>query len=458
MRRMIYKAEVVLLLSLVWGLTIFTPIFADADTIISSGSNINFAFSPNPVGSGARALGFGAFIAVADDATAASWNPGGLVQLKTPEISIVGNYSSQNTDYTFSEANGSQSTSLTDLNYLSFACPFRLWDRHMVVSINYQRLYDFTREVSYRYQFQSPIIDSVTLTTLGSMDYDIEGSYNQSGSLSAVGIAYGFEIIPRYLSIGITVNIWNDDLCDNNWEQSYAGSSVGSYSVGPYSGREEFHYSTRHNFIFKGLNYNLGILWHSSNKKFSLGAVYKSSFTADLKHEFNGQTTGDEATHLTMDEKLEMPMSYGIGTAYRFSDRFTISADIYRTHWEQFILKQEDGTKISAVTAKSEAESDVDPTYQVRLGAEYLLINKNKHYVIPLRMGLFYDPAPADKNPDDYYGFSLGTGFAKGKFIFDIAAQYRFGRGVGDSIFPDHSFSQDVDEFKVYSSIIIHWD
>ncbi|MCJ7810524.1 MAG: hypothetical protein MUP26_09715, partial [Desulfobulbaceae bacterium] len=38
--------------------------------------------SPNPVGSGARALGMGgAFIAIADDATAASWNPAGLIQL-----------------------------------------------------------------------------------------------------------------------------------------------------------------------------------------------------------------------------------------------------------------------------------------------------------------------------------------------------------------------------------------
>ena len=38
---------------------------------------------PSPVGSGARAAGIGsAFVAVADDATAASWNPAGLVQLE----------------------------------------------------------------------------------------------------------------------------------------------------------------------------------------------------------------------------------------------------------------------------------------------------------------------------------------------------------------------------------------
>jgi len=49
--------------------------------------------SPNTVGSGARALGMGrAFIAVADDATAASWNPGGLTQLERPEISLVYNW------------------------------------------------------------------------------------------------------------------------------------------------------------------------------------------------------------------------------------------------------------------------------------------------------------------------------------------------------------------------------
>lgn len=450
---MIYKTQVILFLSLVWGVTFFTPVFAEASDAIPLDSNISFAFSPNPVGSGARALGFGAFIAVADDATAASWNPGGLVQLKTPEISIVGNYSCQNTNYTFSEANGSQSTSLTDLNYLSFAYPFTLWNRHMVVSINYQRLYDFTQKISY--QFKTQAVDPVTLTPMDDFYYDTQGSYHQSGSLSALGIAYGFEIIPRHLSVGITVNIWDDDLCNNSWEQTESSSFTLSYLGFIVN---EDNYAARHNFILKGLNYNLGLLWRSRDKKFSLGAVYKSPFTADLKHEFNGQYTGSEATHLTMEKKLEMPMSYGIGAAYRFSDRFTISADVYRTHWDKFLLSQEDGTKISAVTSKSEAESDVDPTCQVRLGAEYLLINKNKHYVIPFRMGLFYDPAPADKTPDDYYGISLGTGFAKGRIVFDIAAQYRFGRGVGGSVFPDYSVSQDVDEFKIYSSIIIHWD
>ena len=43
------------------------------------------------LGAGARALGMGgAFLARADDATAASWNPAGLSYLLRPEVSLVG--------------------------------------------------------------------------------------------------------------------------------------------------------------------------------------------------------------------------------------------------------------------------------------------------------------------------------------------------------------------------------
>src|SRR6266436_8181881 len=43
------------------------------------------------LGSGARAFGMGgAFLARADDATAASWNPAGLSYLRVPEVSLAG--------------------------------------------------------------------------------------------------------------------------------------------------------------------------------------------------------------------------------------------------------------------------------------------------------------------------------------------------------------------------------
>lgn len=59
--------------------------------------NLQFNFS-DP---GARSLGFGgAFIGLADDATAAFANPAGLVQLGRPEVSVEGRRTSYSTPYT----------------------------------------------------------------------------------------------------------------------------------------------------------------------------------------------------------------------------------------------------------------------------------------------------------------------------------------------------------------------
>ena len=101
--------------------------------------------SPNPVGSGARALGMGgAFIAVADDATSASWNPGGLIQLDKSEISFVGGYVNRTEDNSFGnnpEASGSESIDDYNFNYLSAAHPFEAGGLNMIVSLNYQHLF-----------------------------------------------------------------------------------------------------------------------------------------------------------------------------------------------------------------------------------------------------------------------------------------------------------------------------
>ena len=89
-----------------------------------------------------RCTGMGeAFVAVADDATAASWNPAGLMQLRRPEISIAYSFFNRRDDFSSSahpESNGMQETSADEINYFSAAYPFQLFKRNMIVSINYQ--------------------------------------------------------------------------------------------------------------------------------------------------------------------------------------------------------------------------------------------------------------------------------------------------------------------------------
>ncbi len=100
----------------------------------------------------------GAFIAIADDATAASWNPGGLIQLEKPEISVVGGYVSRTEDNNFGTNPEASAKAVhratTNLNYLSAAYPFKAANRNMIVSLNYQRLYDFNRELEFQLEYE----------------------------------------------------------------------------------------------------------------------------------------------------------------------------------------------------------------------------------------------------------------------------------------------------------------
>jgi hypothetical protein len=412
---------------------------------------VEIASSPNPVGSGARALGMGgAYIAVADDATAASWNPGGLIQLERPELSIVGAGFHRTEDNCFDEnpeAEGEQAVGKVDLNYFSAAYPFLAMGYPMILSLNYQKRYDFSREWA------------LDLRNEGANFQERERlDYRQNGSLSALGLAYGVQIRPR-ISLGLTLNFWGNYLGDNGWTEHTNQSGSGTYDdrEGVFDIRRTDQYR------FSGVNANFGLLWRATGG-LTIGAVFKSPFKADLKHTtdqyysfyFPEEETEDPSvTRTTEDLTLSMPMSYGIGAAYRFSDRFSLSLDLYRTHWNDFELEDEAGRRTSPITGRPSRQTQVEATTQVRLGGEYLLyLTRVK---VPFRGGLFYDPAPSQGSPDDFYGFSMGSGLVFHRFSWDIAYQYRFGNGVSSAILPGYGFSQNVREHTVYVSLIVYF-
>jgi hypothetical protein len=275
---------------------------------------IEFPSSPNPVGSGARALGMGgAFIAVADDATAATWNPGGLIQLETPEISAVfsGIQRTEDKSFTYNpEASGSDSVDDFNINYLSAVYPFTLLDHNMVVSLNYQHLYDFNRDWKFNFIYPPPTI----------YDGPHRVEYEQRGALYALGLAYCIQIT-RSLSVGVTLNYWGDFIFDNKWEQNYKTQSrfniAGTPALYSNSKMEEYN--------FEGWNANLGFLFRI-NEHLTIGGVFKTPFKADIKHTVSEEERTEWPTlgqvdllsrTASYDEELEMPMSYGIGLAIR---------------------------------------------------------------------------------------------------------------------------------------------
>lgn len=409
---------------------------------------VAFSGSPNPVGSGARALGMGgAFIGVADDATAASWNPGGLIQLEAPEISIVLSYEKRFEDRSFADnpgASGNNSIGLSDVNYISAVYPFSMMDRNLIFSLNYQTLYDFNKEAKTNYQYSQPFPGPsgarMTNKEIG-------------GQLKALSPAIAMQITPAF-SAGITLNWFSQDLgCE--WETAYTDKLVGEFAGYPY----DIDVGYEDEYQFDGMNFNLGILWNI-NSFLTLGVVYKAPFNADIHHKETYQVSGtyqNTPPTIIIDEEqiMKMPQSYGIGIAYRFSDTFTMDFDLYRTDWQDYTIEQADGREISLFTGQERYKSDTRPTHQMRLGGEYLFIRDG--YAIPVRAGAFYDPEPTAYSPDDFFGISAGSGIVLGKWIFDMAYQFRWGNDARMIRLGKEEVGQDVQQHTAYMSLIYHF-
>ncbi len=90
---------------------------------------------------------------MADDATAASWNPGALIQLERPELSVVGSFLSTQQDFDPGSTGwslGDEAVSRGDLNYASVAYPFRVFRKNFVAALNYQQIYDFHMNLDFK--------------------------------------------------------------------------------------------------------------------------------------------------------------------------------------------------------------------------------------------------------------------------------------------------------------------
>jgi long-subunit fatty acid transport protein len=385
---------------------------------------VGIASPPVPVGSGARAMGLaGAFIAVADDATAASWNPGGLIQVEKPEFSVVGAYTSRQTGYVSKSLDIGTSSSDEEgsLNYLSLTYPF-YWHKNIVVSLNYQRLFEFNRSLDYELQLSSP-----------GIDLEQRVAYVQDGFIGAAGLAGAVEITPS-LSFGVTLNIWTDELWwDNGWQESYRARTTGMQNGVPVSidTRIEEHYQE-----FRGVNANLGVLWESYNWG-AFGLVVKTPFETSLRHTFrqNGttsfgapvnETLAHNEVRLEEEVTLHMPLSYGFGWSRRWQDVLTIGVDIHRTEWDDYKLVDSKGNAFSPIDGRFKEQSDVKATTHVRLGGEYVFRLPEKATAMALRAGLFYDPEPAEGSARDFFGAAVGAGVSRKRYSCDFAYQLRW--------------------------------
>ncbi|HUT52560.1 MAG TPA: outer membrane protein transport protein [bacterium] len=448
---------------------------------------------PSPVGSGARAMGTGgAFIAIADDATAATWNPAGLTQLVFPEAGLAYTYEDRDID--------GDNVYFRSINYLSVVYPFSVGEVNVATSLNFQRLYDFSFENNFD-TFEER--DGIAASVLNS-DFDgdgISGPYVISknwqydstrvigmneimGEVGAVSPAVAIQVTPQF-SLGFTYNLLKDGIVGPRYENTYEHTRAGTYqefagvyvdnsspfctcnggkpcNTDPVAGpiydmvdnpscmdmNDQLidgttawttpidytsNYQSTQKISLSGHNFNVGLLWKAT-PRVTIGAVYRSEFEAKIEREQRinkiNSSTGATMLHYKFDEMMRFPASYGVGAAFRYSDALSIALDVSRIEWDRFVYHYEHGkyNEVSPVNGAPVEYADIDPTMTYRLGAEYLVIQPG--YVVPIRGGFFYDPEPAAGAPDDYYGVAVGTGLARGPLILDLTYWYRWGNDV----------------------------
>lgn len=456
--------------------------------------------SPSIVGSGARALGMGgAFIAVADDATAASWNPGGLTQLERPEVSVVYSWKwlgEQWDDTPFILPEDDYLVRLRDINYFSVAYPFQrtIAGRNFVISLNYLRRYDYDRSMDFRARFSQPFTGLI---------YDARANigFDQEGSLSTLSPAFGFELTDR-LSCGVVMNLWDSDIVETNgWESFTQRRSLGDiHVIGGGSlqviGRNDTYKKYEN---FEGTNYSFGLLYKPT-ERLSVGAVYHTKFTSHV--DYTRLDFGAGIFPYSSRLRMDWPSAAGLGIAYRFpNDKLTLSLDVTRQDWDQYVqidpqssiwadgfqnrrhsfpLVSSWSHRKSPITNLPKWMSPHDATFTVRLGAEYVFVDPNKplaNYLPSVRAGVFYDPEPAsgrkehwwgvdpigDGKPENYYGVALGAGvLIKNRVNIDAAYQYRWGSDVKRDTFVDegqleNGFKIDAGQHLVYLSTVIYF-
>ncbi len=467
---------------------VFALIFAQI--LVFSINSVNAQFAPPPVksiplptGSGARALGQGgAFIAVADDATAASWNPAGLIQLEKPEASIVGAFMQTDQDFsvtdTFSTGafflgNGlnEEDVSRWDVNFLSFAYPFRFLRKNFVAAINYHQISDFHADIS----FDRKIIDPSSPPLFVKQDF----KFKSSGGVGALSPGIAVLLMPK-LTFGMTVNIFDDEYFGSHgWTETIDSSGRGLLFGDPMT--TDFKQKTS-SLDYHGANITTGILWdvwEKESKLLTFGAVFHSPYTARFDQETKGSSKiafpfqpgaggGSPLFAQTSRVKMDQPMSIGLGLAFRHSDALSFSFDATWTDWSEWVQK----TKVNTITGElidpetgepagvitvnqvdfdtvnnrplgGSEHAEIDDTYAVRFGSEYLMFREKE--VIAFRGGLFYEPRPSmgaatgvnpngsiefDGAPTDVWGFSLGSGLTTKRFSLDAAYQFRYIRDM----------------------------
>ena len=339
-------------------------------------NNLDFRIS-NP-GARANAMG-GAFIAVADDATAAYTNPAGLTTLTKPEVSAEFKYTNTtSTNYNWQYIPGNKNDTNNEvhgLSFLSFVYP--MGKTSLAIYTQQLAKIDEKWRNADKYSDRSLSIDVITYS-----------------------VAAGLKLTDRF-SLGATIGIAQMDY----------SQTAGSGDTPVVGGYTQMTSNTHAQHV------TLSLLWNPIGE-FNVGAVYR--YGPEFKTQFTGQF---------VDTNLKIPDMYGIGISNRFFSCLTIAADVVRVKYSQILAKpQIIPTGFYAGGDPITSDFKVDDTTEIHAGVEYTF--DIRKVPLALRGGYYYRP----QHRIEYTGPTKPS-VTVGSSVFPEISSATFPAGEDDHIF-----------------------
>ncbi len=370
-------------------------------------------------GAGARAAGMGgAFTAVADDATAASFNPAGLAQLRVPEFSFVcsgerisdhyRNFISSGESPPLSLSDSSSSFRRNGFGFLSATLPFEFANKHWAVQLSRQRVVNFDYDALTKF-FGDTRDDGIRFVSIQQQSL-------QNGSIDIISASLAVELTERML-FGVTFNKWAGDwtFTSRNARAAISDPSSASYFI--------YRQTSRLN----ATNLDLGLLLRYP--RFRIGIRYRDTFTAD--YNFEGTTESNLPLSITglpaFSSRLGWPQTINVGVTVSFSERWITALDWGRTDWRELRFDSGGGVFVSFFDLLERDRTRSEVSQDWRIGSEFLFFAGKT--VIPLRIGLSREPQPArDVVTGERIvrtGISAGVGIKRGSFAADLTLSHR---------------------------------
>lgn len=380
------------------SLVLFMSCFigTEVQALVAFDQNYNFNFRFNNPGARANGMG-GAFIGLADDASAAYTNPAGLTILNRPEISIeykrtdYENIQYANTGTGFEYDEEGDGLSFISLVFPTKKATFAVY-RHQLIKI--------TNDYALPQLFYTADTDIKAVT---------------------YGFGAGLDLVPHKLTLGLAAGFSRLDYyftSDLFVDQSLTYPPFTRYLVDEEDAAE---------------HYTVSLLWNPIGE-LNIGLVYRQGpeFVTTMERLSDADTDGLFESSQLAKNTLKVPDAYGLGISYQFAFGLTVAADVNRILYSDLVedlvfangQTQFAGLRASDFTADDQTEFHIGIEYVIDLDTALMAL-RGGYYRKPEHRIRYEGTNPDIRNiarkgeDDDIY--SLGAGVTWSNVQIDAA-------------------------------------